>query len=246
MPTVRRRDRNGEGKTPRRGRVKHGAERVEPADRNRALALTPVSRETLERLDRFVALLLTWQGTTNLIAPSTVSHLWMRHVADSLQLLGLAPEARVWVDLGAGGGFPGLVIACALAGRPGAHVHLIESNNKKAAFLREAQRVTETPASVHAARIEDFVASFEGSADIVTARAVAPLKSLLDQCFPLLGKSGATGLFPKGQNAEFELGQARESRTAKAWTMNATLVPSRTDPAGRIIVIRDVERSRRT
>jgi 16S rRNA (guanine527-N7)-methyltransferase len=170
----------------------------------------------------------------------------MRHVADSLQLLDLAPEARVWVDLGSGGGFPGLVIACALAGRPGAHVHLIESNTKKAAFLREAQRLTETPASVHAVRIEDFVASFEGPADVVTARAVAPLKSLLDQCFPLLGKSGAMGLFPKGQNAELELKQARESRTAKAWIMNATLVPSRTDPAARIIVIRDVERSRTT
>ena len=246
MSTVRRRDGNGEGKTPQRTRVKHGAERVEPADRDRALALTPVSRETLERLDRFVALLLAWQRTTNLIAPSTVAHLWMRHVADSLQLLDLAREARVWVDLGSGGGFPGLVIACALAGRPGAHVHLVESNNKKAAFLREAQRITETAASVHAARIEDFVASFKGPADVVTARAVAPLKSLLDQCFPLLGKSGAMGLFPKGQNAELELGQARESRAAKAWTMNATLVPSRTDPAGRIIVIRDVERSRRT
>jgi len=246
MPSVRRRDRNGDGKSPRRGRVKHGAERVEPADRDRALALTPVSRETLELLDRFVALLLTWQRTTNLIAPSTVSHLWTRHIADSLQLLDLAPEARVWVDLGAGGGFPGLAIACALAGRPGAHVHLVESNNKKAAFLREAQRVTETPASVHAARIEDFVASFEGGADVVASRAVAPLKSLLDQCFPLLGKSGAMGLFPKGQNAELELRQARESRAAKAWTMNATLVPSHTDPAGRIIVIRDVERSRRT
>ena len=172
----------------RRARVKRGAARVEPADRDRALALTPVSRETLERLDRFVALLLTWQRTTNLIAPSTVSHLWMRHVTDSLQLLDLAPEARVWVDLGAGGGFPGLVIACALAGRPGAHVHLVESNNKKAAFLREVQRVTETPVSVHAARIEDFVMSFEGPADVVPARAVAPLKSLLDQCFPLLGK----------------------------------------------------------
>ena len=230
----------------RRARVKRGAARVEPADRDRALALTPVSRETLERLDRFVALLLTWQRTTNLIAPSTVSHLWMRHVADSLQLLDLAPEARVWVDLGAGGGFPGLAIACALAGRPGAHVHLVESNNKKAAFLREVQRVTEAPVSVHAARIEDFVMSFEGPADVVTARAVAPLKSLLDQCFPLLGKSGAMGLFPKGQNAELALGQARESRAAKAWTMNATLVPSRTDAAGRIIVIRDVERSRRT
>jgi 16S rRNA (guanine527-N7)-methyltransferase len=246
MPKARRPRLDREGKSPRRGRIRRGPERVEPTDRDRALTLTPVSRETLERLDRFVALLLTWQRTTNLIAPSTVSHLWMRHVADSLQLLDLAPEARVWIDLGAGGGFPGLVIACALADRPGAHVHLIESNTKKAAFLREARRLTETPASVHAARIEDFVASFEGPADVVTARAVAPLKSLLDQAFPLLGKSGAMGLFPKGQNAELELRQTRESRTAKAWTMNATLVPSRTDPAGRIIVIRDVERSRTT
>src|SRR5262249_33105503 len=85
-----------------------------------------------------------------------------------------------------------------------------------------------------------------GAVDIVTARAVAPLKSLLGRCFPLLGKSGAMGLFPKGQNAELELRQARESRTGKAWTMNATLAPSRTDPAGRIIVIRDVERSSKT
>src|SRR6266853_2822513 len=86
------------------------------ADRARALALTPVSRETLERLDRFVALLLQWQQTTNLIAPSTAPQLWTRHIADSLQLLDLAPEARTWVDLGSGGGFPGLVLACALAG----------------------------------------------------------------------------------------------------------------------------------
>ena len=246
MPKARRPHVDREGKSPLRGRVRPDPGPVEPADRDRALELTPVSRETLERLGRFVALLLAWQRTTNLIAPSTVSHLWTRHIADSLQLLDLAPGARVWVDLGAGGGFPGLVIACALAGRPGAHVHLIESNTKKAAFLREAQRVTATPASVHAARIEDFVGSFEGAADVVVARAVAPLKSLLDQCFPLLGKSGAMGLFPKGQNAELELRQARESRAAKAWTMNATLVPSRTDPAGRIIVIRDVERSRTT
>src|SRR5262245_24765195 len=246
MPRARRSDRDREGKGPRRARTRDGPGLLDPTDRERAVALTPVSRETLARLDRFVALLLTWQRTTSLIAPSTVSHLWTRHIADSLQLLDLAPEARVWVDLGAGGGFPGLVIACALAGRPGAHVHLIESNTKKAAFLREAQRLTETPVSVHAARIEDFAASFRGPADVVTARAVAPLKSLLGQCFPLLGKSGVMGLFPKGQNAELELRQARESRTAKAWTMNATLVASRTDPAGRIIVIRDVERSRTT
>ena len=112
------------------------------ADRARALALTPVSRETSERLDRFVELLLRWQRTTNLIAPSTLSRLWTRHIADSLQLLELAPQARVWVDLGSGAGFPGLVIAVALTGKPGAAIHLVESNAKKAAFLREAQRVT--------------------------------------------------------------------------------------------------------
>ena len=212
------------------------------ADRARALALTPVSRETLTRLERFVGLLLAWQRTTNLIAPSTVSQLWTRHIADSLQLLEFAPDAQVWVDVGTGGGFPGLVIACALAGKPGVHVHLVESNAKKAAFLREAQRLTEVPASVHATRIDEFALKFEGPADVVTARAVAPLKSLFQQTFPLLGKSGAIALFPKGQHAELELREARESPIAQAWAMDATLVPSRTDPAGRIVVIRNVER----
>jgi 16S rRNA (guanine527-N7)-methyltransferase len=238
---------------PPRGRESRSgaqtAQDAQPAgaiDRVHALSLTPVSRETLERLDRFVELLLTWQHTTHLIARSTVAHLWTRHIADSLQLLNLAPDAHVWVDLGAGAGFPGLVIACALAGRPGARVHLIESNRKKAAFLREAQRLTAVPASVHAMRIEEFAASFDGPADVVTARAVAPLKSLLDKCFPLLGKSGAMGLFPKGQNAELELRDVRESPMMRAWTMNATLLPSRTDPAGRIVLIRDVERRKPT
>jgi 16S rRNA (guanine527-N7)-methyltransferase len=218
------------------------------ADRARALALTPVSRETSERLDRFVELLLTWQPTTNLIAPSTVSHLWTRHIADSLQLIDLAPDARTWIDLGSGGGFPGLVIACALASEPGAHVHLVESNSKKAAFLREAQRITRSPASIHAVRIEDFTRSFEGRADVVTARALAPLKSLLPLAFPLLGKSGATGLFPKGQHAELELEEARaRMRPSKQpWRLEARLARSRTDPAGRIVIIRDVERDATT
>jgi 16S rRNA (guanine527-N7)-methyltransferase len=206
------------------------------ADRERALALTPVSRETSERLDRFVELLLRWQRRTNLVAPSTLPQLWTRHIADSLQLLDLAPQARVWVDLGAGAGFPGLVIAIALCREPGAMVHLVESNTKKAAFLREAQRLTGAPATVHLQRIEDFAASFQAPVDVVTARAVAPLKSLLDQCFPLLGKSGATALFPKGQHAELELEDA--AAQMKSWNMHATLAPSRTDPAGRIVVIR--------
>jgi 16S rRNA (guanine527-N7)-methyltransferase len=206
------------------------------ADRERALALTPVSRETSERLDRFVELLLRWQRRTNLIAPSTLPQLWTRHIADSLQLLDLAPQARVWVDLGAGAGFPGLVIAIALCRERGAMVHLVESNTKKAAFLREAQRLTGAPATVHLQRIEDFAASFQAPVDVVTARAVAPLKSLLGQCFSLLGKSGATALFPKGQHAELELEDA--AAQMKSWRMHATLAPSRTDPAGRIVVIR--------
>ncbi len=149
------------------------------ADRAAARTLTPVSRETLERLDRFVALLLSWQHTTNLIAPSTVAQLWTRHVADLLQLLDLAPQARVWIDLGTGGGFPGLVLACALAGKPGAAVHLVESNLKKAAFLREAQRLTGAVAIVHAMRVGDFVRRIAVLPEVVTARAISPLKPLI-------------------------------------------------------------------
>ena len=206
------------------------------ADRARALALTPVSRETLERLDRFVALLLQWQRTTNLIAPSTVPQLWTRHIADSLQLLDLAPDARTWVDLGSGGGFPGLVLACALAGRSGVAVHLIESNSKKAAFLREATRVTGAPAVVHGVRIESFAASFGGRAEVITARALAPLKLLLDQCFGLWAE-GTQALLHKGQDVDAELTEA-----SRYWNMVPTLVPSRTDPKARIVIIRVLQR----
>jgi 16S rRNA (guanine527-N7)-methyltransferase len=204
-------------------------------DRDRALALTPVSRETAARLDQFVALLLKWQKTTNLIAPSTIPTLWTRHIADSLQLLDLAADARVWVDLGSGAGFPGLAIACALCERPGTVVHLIESNAKKAAFLREATAVTGSPAVVHGVRMEKFVESFAGGCDIVTARAVSPLDSLLAQCFPLL-KRGARGLFPKGQDVEAEL-----TKASKCWKTTADLVPSRTDSRARIVVVRALE-----
>ena len=114
-----------------------------------ALALTPVSRETESRLDRYVDLLAEWQAKTNLVASSTLPNLWTRHIADSLQLLALAPAAKIWVDFGSGGGFPGVVLACVLAETPGAMVHLVERNAKKAAFLREALRVTDSPGMVH-------------------------------------------------------------------------------------------------
>jgi 16S rRNA (guanine527-N7)-methyltransferase len=200
------------------------------------LQLVPVSRETLSLLDRFVALLVEWQRTTNLIAPSTIPKLWTRHVADSLQLVALAPAAKVWIDLGAGAGFPGLVIACALAGNANARVHLVESNAKKAAFLREAVRISGAPALVHAARITNFVASFAEKPDVVTARALAPLTDLLMAAAPLL-KRGTVGLFPKGQDVEVELTAA-----AKCWKLQKSLVASVTDPMGRIVVVRGLEK----
>ena len=206
------------------------------ADRAEALALTPVSRETEERLERFVELLLTWQRTTQLVSPASIPKLWTRHVADSLQLLDLAPQARVWVDLGSGGGFPGLVIACALGETPGAVVHLVESNNKKAAFLREAVRITGAPAVVEAMRIEKFVANFATPADVVTARALLPFKPLLSHSFHFLSR-GALGLFPKGQDVDAELTHA-----SKYWNIDYTLVPSRTDSLARIVVVRGLER----
>jgi 16S rRNA (guanine527-N7)-methyltransferase len=206
------------------------------ADRAAALRLTPVSRETSDRLELLLRLLLVWQNKTNLVSPSTVPRLWTRHVADSLQLVDLAPDARTWIDLGSGAGFPGLVIACALADQPGANVHLVESNAKKAAFLREATRLTGAPAVVHAERIDRFTETFQGQADVITARALAPLNILLDQSLALW-TTATVGLFPKGQDVEAELTQA-----AKYWNIKVNLVPSRTDSRGRIVVVRALER----
>jgi len=204
-------------------------------DRELALQLVPVSRETTDRLDRLVELLLPWTQRTNLIARSTIPKLWTRHIADSLQLLPLAPDAKCWIDLGSGAGFPGLVIACALAGRAGAAVHLVESIGKKAAFLRDAVNLLQVPAVIHAVRIEDFGKNFKMRPDVVTARALAPLDDLLKLAQPLL-KTGAQGLFPKGQDVEGEL-----TRASKYWNIDADLVPSKTSPQGRIVVVRGLK-----
>jgi 16S rRNA (guanine527-N7)-methyltransferase len=200
--------------------------------RAHALFARSVSRETWERLDGFVALLLKWQGTTNLVAPSTLAEIWTRHIADSLQLLTVVPNARTWIDLGSGGGFPGLVVACVMADHPGARIDLVESSQKKSAFLREAARALRVPAVVHARRIEDFVGATTQSFDVVTARALAPLEKLIGYASPLL-KTGAIGLFPKGQDVAAELTAA-----SKSWTIEADLVPSVTDPLARIVILR--------
>ena len=209
------------------------------SDKKRALALTPVSRETQERLELFVELLLLWQEQFNLVAKSTLPLIWTRHIADSLQLLALAPDARVWVDFGSGAGFPGIPVACALADMPGVMVHLVESVGKKANFLREVVHVTGIPAQVHQERAEKFGETCAETVHVVTARAVAPLKVLCDQAFPLIDK-GALGLFPKGQDVASELTEA-----AKYWRLQASTVPSVTNPASAIVVVRGLKRLRK-
>jgi 16S rRNA (guanine527-N7)-methyltransferase len=216
--------------------VRHLGSPIPPADKAAALALTPVSRETEARLDRYLALLLEWQAKTNLVAPSTLPNLWTRHISDSLQLLGLAPAARTWVDFGSGGGFPGVVLACALAEAPGANVHLIERNAKKAAFLREALRVTSAPGIVHLADIEDIVDRITESVDCVTARALAPLHQLIGFAEPLVRK-GAKALFLKGQDVEAEL-----TESTKYWNIMPRLHPSSTDGRGWIVELDRIER----
>ena len=205
------------------------------ADRAEALRLTPVSRETQQRLETFVALLLQWQQKTNLISPATIPNLWTRHVADSLQLIDLAPNAKIWVDFGAGGGFPAIAVACALAERPGAQVHLVESNGKKAAFLREAIRATGVPAVVHQKRIEDCGDGFGDKVDVVSARALAPLTMLCAYVAPFIAQ-GAVGFFLKGQDIDAELTEA-----TKYWNIRYEVVPSKTGD-GVVLKVRRLER----
>ena len=206
------------------------------SDKAAALALTPVSRETELRLDRYVDLLREWQAKTNLVAPSTLPNLWTRHISDSLQLLTIAPSSRTWADFGSGGGFPGVVLACALAETPGAMVHLVERNAKKAAFLREALRVTHSPGVIHLADIGDSVDRITGSVDCVTARAVAPLHQLIGFAEPLV-RNGAKALFLKGQDVEAELTDA-----TKCWNIKPQLHSSRTGGHGWIVELDHIER----
>jgi len=209
------------------------------ADKAAALALTPVSHETEARLDRYVALLLEWQAKTNLVAPSTLPNLWTRHISDSLQLLALAPEARTWLDFGSGGGFPGVVLACAMKDA-GGMVHMVERNGKKAAFLREAIRIAGGSAQVHAQDIENVGDSLAGPVDCVTARAVAPLHLLLGFAEPFV-KQGAHALFLKGQDVESELTEAtkywniqpklHQSQTGDGWVVEVTEIVRRSNAA---------------
>jgi 16S rRNA (guanine527-N7)-methyltransferase len=189
-----------------------------------------VSRETRAALDRFAELLLRWNRTVNLIARHDEDTLWDRHIADSLQLVPLiAPRPARAIDLGSGGGFPGLLLAIVAA----IPVDLIEADQRKAAFLREAARITGAPASVHASRIE---AARVPPAPLITARALAPLPDLLALAAPLLAPGGYC-LFLKGVNADAELTAA-----AGEWHIHAERFPSRTAPGASILRISEIAR----
>ncbi len=195
-----------------------------------------VSRETFQRLDVIVQQLLKWQPRINLVAPSTLPDIWQRHIADSLQLVPLAGEARRWIDLGSGGGFPGLVVAAALAERAGFRMVLVESVGKKCAFLRETTRIAGLPVDVVQGRIENVVAGMSDAFDIVSARALAPLDALLGLAEPLLA-AGARGLFPKGQDVDDELLTA-----TKSWNLSADLIHSQTEAGAAIVVVTSASR----
>ncbi|WP_296016147.1 16S rRNA (guanine(527)-N(7))-methyltransferase RsmG [uncultured Agrobacterium sp.] len=168
-----------------------------------------VSRETQDRLDHFVELFKKWNATTNLVAPSTLKDVWSRHVADSAQIFQLAPKPLVWADLGSGGGFPGIITAIFLAELKDGWVHLVESNHKKAAFLRIALAETGARGSVHPIRIE-AASDIIGPCDVVSARALAELDLLLSYIHPWAAKNeNLKAYLNKGRDYETEVAKAR-------------------------------------
>lgn len=216
------------------------------------LAAADVSRETIERLNLYESQLKLWQPRINLVANATLTDVWHRHFFDSAQIVPLIPsEARVFVDLGSGGGFPGLVLAILLQERrdgataggateasdqPWRFV-LVESDNRKCAFLREVARRTGVAVEILSTRIENPETQAKlASVDVVTARALAPLDRLLGLAAPLFGER-TVGLFLKGQGAQAEVEAARLQ-----WAFDASFVPSATAADARIVVVRNLRR----
>lgn len=190
---------------------------------------TGVSRETLARLETYLALLTKWNRAINLVGRGTLDDPWRRHMLDSAQLYPLLPAgARRVADMGSGAGFPGMVLA--IMGAP--DVHLIEADRRKAAFLREVARATGTPVTLHTDRLESAPRL---QADVVTARALAPLRQLLAYAQNLLAPGGLC-LFLKGKNADTELTDAKS-----AWYIECDQVPSATNPGSSILMLRAFE-----
>ncbi len=199
----------------------------------RAAKATPAQ---MADITRFLDLLTVRNEVMNLVGPATIPDFWNRHAWDSAQLLRLAPDALTWADLGAGAGFPGLVLAILGKGRPGFHVHLVESMTKRCRFLTEIVEELTLPATVHNVRAENLALTV----DIVTARACAPLHRLFGYARSYLAL-GAQGLFLKGQDVVSDMTEA-----ARHWEYDADVVPSRSDPGGRIVRVKRLGRARKT
>ena len=195
-----------------------------------------VSRESVDRLRIYVDLLARWQTKINLVSPKTLDCIWSRHVADSAQALAALPQARRWLDIGSGAGFPGLVTAILLAEDDAAHVDLIESDQRKSSFLRTVSRETGIAATVHTARIEKVIPNWRTPVDAVSARALAPLDKLCSHVAPLIA-GGAHAVFHKGRDFSRELEEAN-----RTWTIDLLEKPSIIEPDSRIVVIRQLKR----
>jgi 16S rRNA (guanine527-N7)-methyltransferase len=206
-----------------------------PADAAAFQAATGASTSQMADMEAFRALLTEWNEKMNLVGPSALDSFWPRHAYDSAQLLRLAPNALTWADLGAGAGFPGLVLAILLKGTPGARVHLVESMAKRCRFLSEVVQRLGLPAEVHNRRAEELGMKV----DVVTARACAPVVRLLGYAEPYL-KAGATGLFLKGQDIVAELTEA-----TKYWKFEQELMVSSSHADGRILQVKGLRRVRK-
>jgi 16S rRNA (guanine527-N7)-methyltransferase len=200
-------------------------------DREAALELCPRLRSVTAELEIYETLLRRWQEKINLVAAPTLNEIWVRHFADSAQILDAFPEVARWADLGSGAGFPGMVLALCLKDRPGATVHLIESDQRKAAFLRAVSRETGAPAKIHVGRIEKELPPLLGQIDGVTSRAVAPLPQLLAWSQDHLLKNGVC-VFLKGEDWRNEL---TASQSMSSLQMRA--ISSRTHPNARLITV---------
>lgn len=209
-----------------------GSGGLDPAGFARRAKATP---RQIEDLTHFLGMLTEGNAVMNLVGPATIPDFWNRHAWDSAQLFRLAPEALTWADLGAGAGFPGLVLAILGKGRDGFHVHLVESMAKRCRFLSQVVGELDLPATVHNERAENLSLAV----DIVTARACAPLHRLLGYARPYL-LAGAQGLFLKGQDVVADMSEA-----ARYWEYEADVVPSLSDERGRIVRVRRLGRARR-
>ena len=199
-------------------------------------AIVPaVSRETVDRLIAFEELFRKWSKAINLASPSTLNELWTRHILDSAQLFPLASDAKNWLDIGSGGGFPGIVTACFLADQPGTAIDLIESAGKKAAFLRTAAGHLNVPAHIHSARIEAMWQKIE-TPQVVTARALASLNDLFGLAEPWL-TNGAKALFQKGRDYQREIDESRVG-----WSFDLVQHQSAIDQASVILEISNLRR----